>query len=319
MAGAAGIVAFNPTLGTFGAFDIGNDLNLTGEKASYGCFSFWNDDLYYILPTISVLQGPKLYKLSSAWTVTVPTTPAWVNTLVPLPSPGPISIGTDNGTYSLVVNRLNEMWTFISGSSQSIALKFVFSSGALLAVNATAAVLPLDISTRPFLGFDAFIDDRRSVNEVLTLLIRDVTAAPLRVLLYAWNGSTALQLKKVITSVGLGIDLMLPSDERGDFRLWTDIRPATFITAITAPFAGRHTLAYTVRDSLSRPVNVVGEYALDKQTWMPMTHGTGDSGITSLATSLAGLPYTFNWDALQDLVGDYPYVSVRIIASIAGP
>ena len=49
-----------------------------------------------------------------------------------------------------------------------------------------------------------------------------------------------------------------------------------------------------------------------------MTEGDGDTGITGLAATPAGIPYFFNWDAFTDLDGDFNNMELRIVPRISG-
>ena len=315
--GVAGIAYYDPVGDTFGAaFDTGSDVDILDQKVTFGAFASYNDSLYYLLPTTSALQTPKLYKLDPAWTVAVPTaTPAWTKVVVPIASAGPLFVGPDNGTYTLFTNKAGALTAWFSGNNETKVITFVSTTTGLTSTDVTNTTLDLTVRSIVNAGWCFMADDRRRTNERQTLVCRDIAASPQKVHVLTWDGASPATLDETFEM----LDLIFTNDERGDFRIFTDLLPGAFITAFTQPFPGRVQLNYTVRDSLSRPVDISGEYSLDKQTWLPMTQGDGDSGATALVSTPVGSPYFYYWDAFQDLVDDYDYIDVRIIVRVSGP
>lgn len=315
----AGLNHYNVGTDAWGAFDEGDDSAINGEKVTQGCFAYWNDGLYFLLPTVSTLQTPKLYQLDPDWEPGAPTSPAWLRvTTTIFPSAGALTPGNDNGTYALFVNKQGVLSAAYSGNLQTRLVTIVDQGAGLQVQDVTATALSATVAAKLDLGWSFYADDRRRLNELHYLLVRDITAVPTQVILFSWDGLGELTPVDTLTDAS-GVDFMAQNDERGDFRTFTDLQPAAFITGYSAPFDGRTQLDYTVRDALSRPVDVFGEYTLDKQNWLPMTQGDGDSGSASLPSSPAGIAYTFYWDAFQDLLGTYPYVDVRLIVRVSGP
>ena len=315
--GVAGIAYYDPVGDVFGAaFDTGSDADIADQKVTFGAFASYSDDLYYLLPTTSVLQTPKLYKLDSAWSVAIPVAvPAWTKVVVSIASAGPLFVGPDNGVYSLFTNKAGALTAWFSGNNETKVVTFVSTTTGLTASDVTTATLDLTVRSLVNAGWSLMSDDRRRTNERQTIVCRDIAASPQKIHVLTWDGASPATLDETFAS----LDLILTNDERGDFRIFTDLLPGAFITAFTQPFPGRVQLNYTVRDSLSRPVDVFGEYSLDKQTWLPMTQGDGDSGATALVSTPVGSPYFYYWDAFQDLVDDYDYIDVRMIVRVSGP
>jgi len=315
--GVAGIAYYDPVGDVFGAaFDTGSDADIADQKVTFGAFASYSDDLYYLLPTTSVLQTPKLYKLDSAWSVAIPVAvPAWTKVVVSIASAGPLFVGPDNGVYSLFTNKAGALTAWFSGNNETKVVTFVSTTTGLTASDVTTATLDLTVRSLVNAGWSLMSDDRRRTNERQTIVCRDIAASPQKIHVLTWDGASPATLDETFAS----LDLILTNDERGDFRIFTDLLPGAFITAFTQPFPGRVQLNYTVRDSLSRPVDVFGEYSLDKQTWLPMTQGDGDSGATAIVSTPVGSPYFYYWDAFQDLVDDYDYIDVRMIVRVSGP
>jgi hypothetical protein len=66
-------------------------------------------------------------------------------------------------------------------------------------------------------------------------------------------------------------------------------------------------------------VDIFGEYSTDGDVWSAMSQGDGDSGNEQLATTPAGIAYTFYWDAWMDLAGGIvEFTHMRIVARISG-
>jgi hypothetical protein len=292
---------------------------IQGNKANLGAFSFWRGDLYYILARDGAAQAPVLYKLDTAWEPTAPTAlPAWTNQLVAIPAVGAVTIGNDTGNYSMFVNKLGEMSLLYSGTFFSKLVVFEIAGTVISAVDKTDALLPVAISGEPSLGFSFYADDRRRTNEQHTILVRFKPAVPVAVLVTHWDGVNPIEIAETLDDGGAGLDLMLSEDERGDFRTFTNLQPACYITATSDVFPGRTRVDYVVRDSALRPIDIFGEYSIDGQSWSPMTQGDGDDGPTGLSTSLAGDAHFFHWDAFIDLDGDFDFLDIRMIARIAG-
>jgi len=317
----AGLVYYDPASSTFGvAFDNGSDGLIADEKVTHGCFASWSNDLYYLLPTTSAVQLPKLYKLNDQWTVAVPSAiPAWTNTGVAFPTAGALSLGNDGPTYALFVNRNTTLTAWYSGNVRTRVVLLQETGGGLTPTDVTDLTLTATISAKTYAGWSIYVDDRRRSNEQQMIVCRDIGNVPNQIILFSWSGVGFATLMTTLDNGGLGFDLMLPNEERGDFRTFTDVKPAAFITATSTPWAGRTQIDYTIRDALSRPVAVFGEYSLDKQTWAQMTQGDADSGSTNLVTSPLGVSYFFYWDAFEDLADDYNSVDIRIVVRISGP
>ena len=314
--GVAGIAYYDPVGDVFGAaFDTGSDADIADQKVTFGAFASYSDDLYYLLPTTSALQTPKLYKLDSAWSVAIPVAvPAWTKVVVSIASAGPLFVGPDNGVYSLFTNKAGALTAWFSGNNETKVVTFVSTTTGLTASDVTTATLDLTVRSLVNAGWSLMSDDRRRTNERQTIVCRDIAASPQKIHVLTWDGASPATLDETFAS----LDLILTNDERGDFRIFTDLLPGAFITAFTQPFPGRVQLNYTVRDSLSRPVDVFGEYSLDKQTWLPMTQGDGDSGATALVSTPVGSPYFYYWDAFQDIDGNLESCDVRIVVRISG-
>lgn len=314
-----GIGYYDPTTDTVSAvFDSGSDTDIVGEKTTFGSFSFWGDDLYYLLMPDNPLASPKLYLLDTTWTQAAPVAPpAWTLQAVAVPAVGSVAISADSGNATMFVSKAGDLAAVYSGS---LGTKFVTFQrvGSAIGVTDITTQLPVDLQTEINLGASFYTDDRRRTNEKHTIVIRFRPAIPVSIKLLDWDGVNEASLVATLDDGGGGLDLMVPEDERGEFRTFTDLQPAAYITAKSDVFPGRSRIDYVVRDSGSRPVDVFGEYSLDGQTWNQMTQGDGDSGASMLASSLAGIAYFFHWDAFNDLDGDYDIVHLRMIARISG-
>ena len=316
----AGLAYYIPDTNTLSAtFDAGNDLLLTGQAALFGSFAFWDNDLYFIFPRDVPASAPLLYKLTAGWLPTAPVAPpAWINTLVALPAVGVVLVSPDTGNFSMFVNKAGALSIFYSGDLGTKLITLARSGSSLAVTDLTASQLPLVLSAEPNLGCCLHVDDRRRTNERHTLLVRFRPAIPVAVMICTWDVASSVRVIRTQDDGGVGLDLMLPDEERGDFRTFTNLQPTCHIRDISQPFPGRVKLDYTVRDSGSRPIDVAGEYSIDGQEWFPMTEGDGDSGALSLVSTPAGSNYFFFWDAFIDLDGDYPFVHQRLIAKISG-
>ena len=300
-------------------FDAGDDAAIIDRKVNFGSFSYWDGDLYYILPTDSPVGAPSIYKLSKTWSTAAPIAlPAWVRQSVVVPGVGGIIVNNDTGNYSLFVNRAGVLSAAYSGSIGSKLITLSRASVAWTVADVTDALLPLAIRSEPNLGFSYFADDRRRTNEQHTIIVRFRPAIPQSIILLSWDGVSEVVQTGVLDNGGLGLDLMVPDGERADFRVYTANEPSCFIDDVSQPFPGRVRIDYTIRDESSRAVDVLPEYSIDGQTWFGMTEGDGDSGAEGLTSSPSGSAYFFFWDAFVDLDGDYDSVDIRVVARIAG-
>jgi hypothetical protein len=317
---AEGIGYYDPAGNAISAlFDAGSDAAIIDQKANFGSFSFLGGDLYYVLPTDNPVGAPTLYKLDKAWSVSVPLTlPAWTKLTVVIPGIGEIIVNNDTGNYSLFVNRAGVLSVAYSGALGSKLVTIQATGSSFTVTDVSDTLLPSYIRLEPNLGFSYYVDDRRRGNEKHTIIVRFKPSIPQSINLLSWDGVTEVTQIGVLDNGGLGLDLMVPDVERGDFRTYTANEPSCFIDDVSQPFPGRVRLDYTVRDASSRPVDVIPEYSLDGQTWFEMSEGDGDDGKEDLATSAVGLSYFFFWDAFVDLDGDYDHLDVRVIARIAG-
>ena len=315
-----GINYYDPAGDAFGpTFDTGNDTNITGQQANFGAFTFFENDLYYVLPTTNPGGTPRLYKLDKSWSVSAPlAVPAWENTLVVLPGTGEIIINNDTGNYTTFVNKAGIITLLYSGSIGSKLVTVQRSGAPYIVTDLTDTLMPVTLSSEPNLGFSVYVDDRRRTNEAHTIIVRFRPAIPQSILLYSWDGVTEMTQTGILDDGGAGLDLMVPDVERGDFRTFTNNQPSCFIDDASQPFPGRVRIDYTVRDDSSRFVDVIPEYSLDGQTWAEMSQGDGDSGKEDLATDPAGLSYFFHWDAFVDIDGDFDNVDIRVVARISG-
>jgi hypothetical protein len=300
-------------------FDAGDDSNITGQAVNFGAFTFFDGDLYYLLATDNPAGVPSLYKLDKTWSTVAPLiTPAWINSTIVLPGVGNVIVNNDTGNYTMFVNRAGVISLFYSGSIGSKMVSLTTSGSTFTVTDLTDTQMPTTLSGEPNLGFSVYMDDRRRTNEQHTLVVRFRPAIPQAILLFSWDGLTPLVQTGTLDDAGSGLDLMVPDVERGDFRTFTDNQPSCFIDDASQPFPGRVRIDYTVRDENSRTIDVLPEYSLDGQTWSEMTKGDGDSGNEDLATTPAGLPYFFHWDAFVDLDGDFDNVDIRVVARISG-
>jgi hypothetical protein len=317
---AEGIGYYDPSSNTISPlFDSGSDAAIVDQKANFGSFSFLDGDLYYILPTVNPAGAPSLYKLSKAWSVSAPLAlPAWDKVSVVIPGTGEIVINNDTGTYSLFVNRAGVLSVAYSGSLGSKLVTIEPSGVTFIVTDVSDTLLPSTIRTEPNLGFSYFVDDRRRGNEKHTIVVRFKPAIPQSINLLTWDGVTEVTQVGVLDDGGVGLDLMVPDAERGDFRTYYGNEPSCHIDDFSQPFPGRVRFDYTVRDESSRLVDVIPEYSLDGQEWFEMSQGDGDDGKEDLATNPTGLSYFFHWDAMVDLDGNFDNVDVRIIARISG-
>lgn len=317
---AEGVGYYDPSADVVSSvYDAGSDGGIVGQKANFGSFSFLSGDLYYVLPTDNPAGAPTLYKLDKSWSTTVPLAlPAWTKVSVVVPGIGEIIVNNDTGTYSMFVNRAGVLSMAYSGSLGSKLVTIQPAGSSFVVTDVSDTLLPSHIRLEPNLGFSYYVDDRRRGNEKHTIVVRFKPSIPQSINLLSWDGVTEVTQIGVLDNGGLGLDLMVPEVERGDFRTYTANEPSCFIDDVSQPFPGRVRLDYTVKDESSRPVDVIPEYSLDGQTWFEMSQGDGDSGKEDLVTTPGGQSYFFFWDAFVDLDGDFDNVDVRVIARISG-
>jgi hypothetical protein len=310
VATAAGLIYYIPDTDTIAAaYDDGSDGLLDTPETTLGSFAFWNGDLYFARGG----SVPTIYRLDSNWTPTTPTAPpAWTKIAVTgLNSVGTVTVGPDVGTMLLFVDKQDNLCLLYSGSlSSKMARATALSFPAFTDVSGT--YLPAEVQTDLDLGFAIFVDDRRRLNELQTIVIRDPSGNAVKIM--PWDGSTAMTVRATFATLQL-----MTGDERfGALRTYTAQQPAAFMTGTTQPFPGRVSISYTLIDTASRPLDVFGEYSVDGDQWSAMTQGDGDDGNELLTSSPAGTAHTFFWDAFADLDDDLPFVYMRIVARIAG-
>lgn len=307
---ASGISWVSPTAATQAAgYDSGSDAGLANAFTPYGHFAFWDGNLYFARGG----SVPALYRLDPNWNPATPTAPpAWTKIVaLGIPSVNLVTPGPDVGTILLFVNKVGNLCIAYSGQLGSKLVQTTPTAFPLFS-DVTTTFMPVDVAATPNLGFSLNVDDRRRVNELQSILIRD--PVDLTTALVSWDGVAPWNERVTFTSTQL-----ICSDERfGELRIYTALQPAAFITAITQPFPGRVAITYTVRDSASRKVDVFGEYSITGDAWSPMTEGDGDDGSTQLTSSPSGVSHTFFWDAFNDLDGNFAFMFMRIVARISG-
>ena len=307
---AAGLLYYNPSTDTIGTvFDVGSDGLLASSEASIVSFAFWNGDLYFARGG----TAPTIYKLNSNWLPTLPVAPpAWTKiTLTGINAVGAVTTGPDVGTMLMFVDKLDNLCLLYSGDlATKMARTTALNFPAFTDVSTT--YLPAELQADLNLGFSLYDDDRRRLNELQTIIVRDSTANAMKIV--PWNGATVMSVRATFTSIQL-----MPPDERfGALRTYTSQQPAAFVTSTSQPFPGRVALVYSLIDTASRPLDVFGEYSVDGDTWSAMNQGDGDDGNSLLTSSPTGVSHTFFWDAFVDLDDDLPFVFMRIVARIAG-
>jgi hypothetical protein len=312
-----GIGYYVPGTNVANWFDTGDDAAITGEKANFGAFTVWRGDLYYVLPSDTLTGSPFLYKLDKTWTTSSPV-PTFEKQTIIIPTVGAITVANDTGNYALFANKLGELCLIYSGTTQTKLVRIEKTGATYNLSDLTDVMLTEDIRTEPSLGFGYYVDDRRSENESHTIIIRFRPSIPVAVLIASWDGVAPVEVLASLDDGGGGLDLIVPDEERSDFRTYTDNQPSCAIDSTSEPFPGRTRINYTVRDESSRPVDVIAQYSLDGQTWSNMTQGDGDSGIEDLTTSPLGQVHFFHWDAFNDLDGDQDSTDVRVVARISG-
>lgn len=313
-----GIIFYDPAADLFGtAFDQGSNSLIVGQKANFGSFAFFENDLYYVLPTDLVAGAPSIYLLDALWSIATPT-PTFARLILVIPGVGAITLNNDSGNYSLFVNKANVLSLLYSGTVESKVVTITKSGASFEVTDITNSSMPSSISGEPSLGFSLYADDRRSTNEQHTIIVRFRPNIPVSVNLLLWDGVTAMVETGVLDASGAGLDLMTSDSSRGDFRTYTANEPSAYIDDTSQPFPGRVRLDYTISDELSRPMDVLPEFSIDGQIWTLMTQGDGDSGSTGLTSTPTGSAYFFFWDAFADLDGDHDNVEIRVVARIAG-
>ena len=310
------------TVGTycFGPIDTGSDPSIInpflGNVTPQGCFSFWNNDLYFVLPDSG--SGIKLYNLNPIWASPAPTPPQWnlVPNITGILSSGTMVIGPDIGNYCLFVNKNEQLSLFHSGPNGTRLVTSSISNFPSF-TDVTVDLLPSTIASTINLGISDYIDNRRRLNELQWFFVRDSSVIGNNLTLLMWDGVNPLQVQTQF----VGADYLLPAGRNGELRTFTNLQPTCSITAVnttTLPaFPGRAVISYSVRDTFSRNVDVFGEYSINGDIWLPMTEGDGDDGNQGLASSPSGTAHTFFWDAFADLAGTYTFMNIRMIARIS--
>lgn len=315
----AGIGHFIPGTG-FGSFDVGTDTianPLADSICTQGAFAYWNNSLYFVRPDNGTGAGIRFYTLNPLWSIPAPAPPQWsvVTGVTGVSTSGNMTSANDVGTYCLFVNKRDELCLWHSGQSQS---RLVKSSATTFPTftDITADSLPSELSSKTDVGVSIYVDSRRRLNELHWFLVRDSGTAD-SVTLCRWDAVNPVEVLFTFS----GSDLLVSSGEQGDIRTYTGVQPACYITNVnttSAPaFPGRAVITYTVKDTLARNVDVIGEFSIDGDEWRPMTQGAGDDGAVGLATSPSGTSHTFYWDAFADLDGTYEFMHVRMIAKIS--
>lgn len=312
-----GIGYYDPASNTIAStLDKGDDLGIVGQKVNFGSFTFFANDLYYVLPTDIPGGAPELYKLDRTWSVSSPV-PVFINQIIVIPGTGAITINNDTGNYSLFVNAADVMSLLYSGGNGSKLVTIARSGTSYTVTDLSATLLPIQFRNEPNLGFSYYVDDRRRTNEKHIVIIRFRPSIPVSVIIARWDGITEIEQVATLDDNGSGLDLIVPDEERSDFRTFTNNQPSVFVDDFSQPFPGRVRIDYTIRDQNARPIDITPEYSIDGQSWSVMTEGDGDSGIASLPSSAIGISYFFFWDAFADLDGDQN-VDIRIVARISG-
>jgi hypothetical protein len=311
----AGLCYYIPSTNSLApAFDPGDDSNLAVGETTAGQLAFWNGDLFFARHG----SVPLLYRIDPTWSISAPpAAPAWTNTVATgILSVGLVSVGPDSNNLCLFVNKEDQLCLLYSGQLFTKLLKMStsefpnFTTPAF--VDVTTSFLPSGLETKTDLSIALYVDDRRRVNEIQSFLFRDTASGD--TILATWDGVSQFDVRTTFS----GSVLMPPSERFGALRTFTDLQPTCQIDSTTTPFPGRTTLNYTVKDALSRPVDIFGEYSVDGDVWLEMAQGDGDSGNEQLATTPAGISYTFNWDAWLNLDGVVDNVWQRIVARISG-
>lgn len=89
--------------------------------------------------------------------------------------------------------------------------------------------------------------------------------------------------------------------------------PSVNVEAPAGVQEGIFEITYTVSDPYSNPVDATVEFTTDNAAFVECTRAPGGMPVTDLATSPAGLIYTFRWNSVADSVGlSLPVDTVRI-------
>lgn len=320
--GSSAIYFASATVGSycFGSIDTGDDPSISDPLldniVTQGCFSFWNNDLYFAKPDTGA--GIRLYKLTTTWDSPAPAPPQWdyVTGVTGLTTSGTMTNGPDVGNYCLFVNKLDELCLLHSGPSGTRLTKASKQSFPDF-TDVTVDKLPVGLSSRINLGISCYIDNRRRLNELQWFFFRDSSVLNNDTTMAIWDGVGSVEVLALFS----GSDFLLPAGRNGEIRTFTNLQPGCAIVSVntTMPpaFPGRAVINYILRDTFSRNMDVFGEYSVDGDTWFPMTEGAGDDGAQALASSPSGTSHTFFWDAFADLDGDYTFMNLRIIARIS--
>lgn len=296
--------------------DTGSDTLLTGAPGPsnlLGSFARWDGVLYFVQPKSA--SGPiKLYALDASWEapLAVPS-PQWtVSPFSGIVDAGLTTVSADAGMWALFVNKSDELCLFYSASGSTKLAKTVSKSLPLVFTDLTNTLLPSTIAAKTNLGITLYTDDRRRSNVFHTLIIRDLSAGS--TIITSWDGVSSLVEVGTVT----GVDLLLPSSQSGEESTFTNLQPTIELTAVAQVFPGRVRLDYVVRADPARTIDILPEYSLDKDQWLPMTQGDADSGTTGLTATPSGDAYFFHWDIFSDLAGDFRNLPVRIVDRISG-
>lgn len=227
-----GIGSFVPGTG-FGSFDQGLNpaiINpLIDPITPQGCFAFWNNVLYFIKPATG-LSAAILFSLNPLWDISL-APPQWntvtgVNGIV---TSGVMIAGNDIGNYCLFVNKQNQISLFHSGPSGT-RLAVSATSAFPTFTDVTADLLPADIAMKTDLGVSLYPDDRRRLNEQQWFFLRDSSLTGNEVTLCKWDGVNPL----VVQTSFPGEDYLLPGNQDGEPRTFTNVQPACYITDVNS-------------------------------------------------------------------------------------
>ena len=297
--------------------DTGNDTFLSGASGSanlVGTFASWDGVLYFVQPK-TASGATRFYQLDSAWeSSTLVPSPQWtyLTGTTGLVDAGFATVGADSGMWSLFVNVLDELCLFYSGSGSTKLARVNGKTLPLVFTDLTNTLLPSTIATKTNLGITLYTDDRRRDNVLQTMFIRDLSGSSL--IVTSWDGAASVVVKGTLS----GVDFILPASHRGQESTFTNLQPACKITATAQPFPGRLRIDYLVRSDPARTVDVIPEYSISGDQWFPMTEGDGDTGISGLPATPAGVPYFFHWDIFSDLDGDFDNMELRVVPHISG-
>lgn len=281
----AGIGHFFVATG-FGPFDTGFDPStatpLLDTICTQGNFTFWDNTLYFLKPDTGT--GMKLFTLSQDWEAPAPAPPQWsvVIGVTGILSSGAMPLGNDIGTYSIFVNKNDELSILHSGSNNTRLAKASRQDYPTF-TDITIDKLPASLSTAVNLGISIYMDNRRRENEIEWFFFKDSAADSVTVA--KWDGVNPVEILNIFS----GADLLVGAAQNSIARTFTNLQPACFISGVntTTPpaFPGRAVISYTIQDTLSRNCDVSGEYSIDGDEWFAMTEGAGDDGDEGLSSS----------------------------------